>query len=34
MREEAAFGIRPEIGRWGVLLLGLTMNLCLGAVYA
>lgn len=34
MREETAFGIRPEIGRWGFVLLGLTMNLCLGAVYA
>lgn len=34
MREETAFGIRPEIGRWGFVLLGLAMNLCLGAVYA
>jgi MFS family permease len=34
MRDETAFGIRPEIGRWGFVLLGVTMNLCLGAVYA
>jgi OFA family oxalate/formate antiporter-like MFS transporter len=34
MREERAFGMAPEIGRWGFILVGLTMNLCLGAVYA
>jgi len=34
MREEKAFGLRPELGRWGFILVGLTMNLCLGAVYA
>lgn len=34
MREERAFGMEPEIGRWGFILVGFTMNLCLGAVYA
>lgn len=24
----------PEIGCWGFILVGLTMNLCLGSVYA
>jgi OFA family oxalate/formate antiporter-like MFS transporter len=32
--EERALGMRPEIGRWGFVVLGLTMNLCLGSVYA
>lgn len=26
--------MRPEVGRWGFILVGLAMNLCLGAVYA
>ena len=34
MREERAFGLTPELGRWGFILVGLSMNLCLGAVYA
>jgi MFS family permease len=34
MREEKAFGMTPELGRWGFILVGLAMNLCLGAVYA
>jgi OFA family oxalate/formate antiporter-like MFS transporter len=34
MREERAFGMTPEVGRWGFILVGLSMNLCLGAVYA
>jgi len=24
----------PDVGRWGFILVGLSMNLCLGAVYA
>ncbi len=28
------FGLRPELGRWGFVGLGLAINLCLGAVYA
>lgn len=28
------FGLRPELGRWGFVALGLAINLCLGAVYA
>ena len=31
---ERVFGLPPERGRWGFLLLGLLVNLCLGAVYA
>ncbi len=31
---ERAFGLRPEHGRWGFVVLGLVINLCLGAVYA
>lgn len=31
---ERVFGLRPELGRWGFVTLGLTINLCLGAVYA
>jgi len=34
MREERAFGMTPDAGRWGFILVGLAMNLCLGAVYA
>ena len=34
MNDQRAFGMRAEIGRWGFILVGLTMNLCLGAVYA
>ena len=34
MPEEKAFGMKPELGRWGFILVGLAMNLCLGAVYA
>lgn len=34
MREERAFGNTPDVGRWGFILVGLAMNLCLGAVYA
>jgi MFS family permease len=26
--------MEPEVGRWGFILVGLAMNLCLGAVYA
>ncbi len=28
------FGMEPEVGRWGFILVGLAINLCLGAVYA
>ncbi len=31
---ERLFGLRPELGRWGFVAVGLTINLCLGAVYA
>jgi MFS transporter, OFA family, oxalate/formate antiporter len=31
---EQVFGLPPEKGRWGFLLLGLMINICLGAVYA
>ncbi len=31
---ERVFGMSPERGRWGFLLLGMLVNLCLGAVYA
>jgi MFS transporter, OFA family, oxalate/formate antiporter len=31
---EKVFGMRAESGRWLFVLLGLTMNLCLGSVYA
>ncbi|MGY4706222.1 L-lactate MFS transporter [Candidatus Bipolaricaulota sp. J31] len=34
MSERAIFGLRPEIGRWSFVALGLLINLCLGAVYA
>jgi len=34
MAEEKVFGMKPESGRWAYVLLGLLMNLCLGAVYA
>jgi len=34
MAEERVFGMKPEAGRWLFVLLGLLMNLCLGAVYA
>ncbi|MFM8378994.1 MAG: MFS transporter, partial [Planctomycetia bacterium] len=34
MRDERAFGMTPDAGRWGFILVGLAMNLCLGAVYA
>ncbi|MFM7107011.1 MAG: OFA family MFS transporter [Planctomycetaceae bacterium] len=32
--EPRAAGLRPEVARWGLVVVGLTMNLCLGAVYA
>jgi OFA family oxalate/formate antiporter-like MFS transporter len=34
MMQERIFGMKPETGRWVFVLLGLLMNLCLGAVYA
>jgi len=34
MPNERVFGMKPELGRWGFVLLGLLMNICLGAVYA
>ncbi|QAA76615.1 MAG: putative MFS-type transporter [Candidatus Bipolaricaulis sibiricus] len=34
VREGTVFGMRPAVGRWGFVALGLTINLCLGAVYA
>ena len=34
MSDERIFGMKPETGRWMFVLLGLLMNLCLGAVYA
>jgi hypothetical protein len=34
MNGERVFGMRAETGRWGFVLLGLVMNLCLGSVYA
>ena len=34
MSEEKALGMRAESGRWVFVLVGITMNLCLGAVYA
>ena len=30
----ALFGMHPEKGRWVLVVLGLVINLCLGAVYA
>ena len=33
-RTPGSSGLRPEVGRWGLVVVGLTMNLCLGAVYA
>jgi|694.fasta_scaffold123810_2 hypothetical protein len=33
-RTTRVLGMRPEIGRWGFVLLGISMNLCLGSVYA
>jgi len=34
MSEEKVFGMKAESGRWVFVLLGLLMNICLGAVYA
>ncbi len=34
MAEERVFGMKPETGRWVFVLVGLLMNICLGAVYA
>ena len=34
MSENKVFGMKTEQGRWVFVLLGLLMNLCLGAVYA
>lgn len=34
MSDERALGMKAESGRWLFVLLGFTMNLCLGAVYA
>lgn len=33
-REEKLFGLRPEVGRWLFIPLGLTVLLCLGTVYS
>jgi MFS family permease len=34
MAEQRVFGMKPESGRWVFVLVGLLMNVCLGAVYA
>lgn len=34
MTEQRVFGMKPESGRWIFVLVGLLMNVCLGAVYA
>jgi len=34
MLDERIFGMKAETGRWVFVLLGLLMNICLGAVYA
>jgi OFA family oxalate/formate antiporter-like MFS transporter len=34
MSEQKVFGMKAEQGRWMYVLLGLLMNICLGAVYA
>ena len=34
MSEQKVFGMKAEQGRWMFVLLGLLMNICLGAVYA
>ncbi len=34
MAQETVFGMRAESGRWGFVVVGLLMNVCLGAVYA
>jgi len=34
MSDEKALGMKAESGRWVFVLVGLTINLCLGAVYA
>jgi len=34
MSDERVFGMKAETGRWTFVLLGLLMNICLGAVYA
>ncbi|HDS28952.1 MAG TPA: MFS transporter [Candidatus Acetothermia bacterium] len=34
MSEQKLFGLAEEQGRWGFVLLGMLMNVCLGAVYA
>ena len=34
MSEQKVFGMKAELGRWIFVLLGLLMNICLGAVYA
>jgi OFA family oxalate/formate antiporter-like MFS transporter len=34
MTEEKVLGMKPEAGRWMFILVGLLMNICLGAVYA
>ena len=34
MSEEKALGMKAESGRWVFVLVGITINLCLGAVYA
>ena len=34
MAQEKVFGMSPNSGRWVFVLLGLLMNICLGAVYA
>ena len=34
MTEEKVLGMKPEAGRWMFVLVGLLMNICLGAVYA
>lgn len=34
MTSERVFGLKPDAGRWGFVVLGLVINVCLGAVYA
>jgi len=34
MSDQKVFGMKPEQGRWIFVLLGLLMNICLGAIYA
>jgi hypothetical protein len=34
MNNEKVFGMAPEKGRWGFVVLGFVINICLGSVYA